>query len=176
MRIRFTIPGRPRGWARATPLPDGRMVTPEWMREHKKETIRIFRAAAPKDWRPFAGPVIARMTAYFEIPVSFSANLKHTCLNGKVHYTGKSDHDNIAKLIGDELNALAWIDDAQLSGGCMKYYGETERLVVDLEFLDDHPITPSQQRRTVKQAQDDLFGGPPKKKRQTRSLNNWKPR
>lgn len=176
MRIRFTIPGRPRGWARATPLPDGRMVTPEWMREHKKETIRLFNLVAPKGWHAFAGPVISRISAYYAIPTSFSATLKHACLTSKVHYTGKSDYDNIAKLIGDELNTVAWIDDAQLSGGCMKYYGEVERTVIDLEFLEDAVVTPTQQRRVAKASQDDLFGGPPKKKRKARSLNNWSPR
>ena len=55
-------------------------------------------------------------------------------LSGKIRPTKKPDCDNIAKIILDALNGIAYHDDSQVV--CIivnKYYGETNRVEIGLE-------------------------------------------
>jgi Holliday junction resolvase RusA-like endonuclease len=51
-------------------------------------------------------------------------------------HTAKPDADNIAKLVGDALNGIAWRDDAQIARATVeKFYGDEPRLAVRIERL-----------------------------------------
>ena len=51
-----------------------------------------------------------------------------------VDYTKKPDADNIAKIILDSLNGLAYKDDSQVSAlMVLKDYGTENKIIVELE-------------------------------------------
>lgn len=88
-----------------------------------------------KNFKPFEGAVKAKITAIFTIPKSYSKKRKEELLT-KLDYTKKPDADNIAKIILDSLNGLAYLDDSQVS--CLlvkKNYGEQEKVIVELEEI-----------------------------------------
>ena len=78
----------------------------------------------------------AKITAYFEVPKSYSKKKKKECLVN-LDYTHKPDVDNIAKIILDSLNGLAYHDDNQIS--CLlvfkNYTDGQEKVVVELEEI-----------------------------------------
>lgn len=88
-----------------------------------------------KDFKPIEGAVKAKITAVFTVPKSYSKKKRAEALT-KIDYTHKPDCDNIAKIILDSLNGLAYIDDSQVS--CLlvfKNYGEQEKVIVELEKI-----------------------------------------
>lgn len=88
-----------------------------------------------KDFKPIEGAVKAKITAVFIVPKSYSKKKRAEALT-KIDYTHKPDCDNIAKIILDSLNGLAYIDDSQVS--CLlvfKNYGEQEKVIVELEEI-----------------------------------------
>lgn len=65
--------------------------------------------------KPLQGSVTVRIVAFYEIPKSWSKK-KHDEAVRQVHApTKKPDCDNIAKMICDALNGLAYKDDAQIT-------------------------------------------------------------
>ena len=88
-----------------------------------------------KNFKPIEGAVKAKITAIFTIPKSYSKKKKEELL-AKLDYTKKPDADNIAKIILDSLNGLAYKDDSQVS--CLlvlKDYGEQEKVIVEVEEI-----------------------------------------
>lgn len=88
-----------------------------------------------KEFKLMTGPVKAKITAIFAVPKSYSKKKKAEVLE-KMYYTHKPDCDNIAKIILDSLNGLAYVDDSQVS--CLlvfKEYGEQEKVIVELEEM-----------------------------------------
>lgn len=151
MRLRFIIPGRPQGKQRPRVAPgQSRPYTPKETVEYERKILAIFRQKFP-DHKPFAGPVMLRMTAVFETPKGFKAALQHEAAAGRLYCTRKPDIDNLCKIALDSLNGVAWLDDAQVQGGGVKRYGSPERIEVDLEFIEGHPVVPSEERRRAKQ-------------------------
>jgi Holliday junction resolvase RusA-like endonuclease len=166
MRLRFIIPGPPKGKDRPRTAPgQSRPYTPKETVEAEKRVRALFKQRFP-DHQPFTGPVMIRFTAVFEVPKSFNAKLRQEALAGRLYATKKPDKDNLEKLIADALNGVAWVDDAQLQGGGVKRYGSPERVEVDLEFIEGHPVTPNEDRRAAKIKQAQLFPmDPPKRRR-----------
>lgn len=88
-----------------------------------------------KNFKPIEGAVKAKITAVFTVPKSYSKKKRAEALT-RIDYTHKPDFDNIAKIILDSLNGLAYIDDSQVS--CLlvfKNYGEQEKVIVELEKI-----------------------------------------
>ena len=80
-------------------------------------------------------PFKAKITAIFEPPKSLSKKKKEELLF-KVDYTKKPDVDNIAKIILDSLNGLAYKDDSQVSALLvLKDYGTENKIIVELEEI-----------------------------------------
>ena len=150
----ISIPGPPRGWDRTNSF-NGRQITPKWMRAHKALIQKLFNAKYPRH-EPMTGPLMVRMTAVFAIPKSFNAKQHQAALEGKLFVTKRPDKDNIEKLIYDSLNKLAWVDDSQCSGGCIKRYGEPERIDVSIEELHNPVETPADKQRRAKQDQFEM--------------------
>ena len=59
-------------------------------------------------------PLKLTINAYFDIPLSFSNKKRKQALNGEIYPTKKPDFDNIAKIITDALNKVAYSDDSQI--------------------------------------------------------------
>lgn len=154
-KIFFVVPGTPVGKGRPRVLPGtNRVVTPKETARQEKLVRDEFKLQNPKH-KPFTGPVIVRMTAVFPIPASFTIAQREAARAGGMYYTGKPDKDNIEKLVYDALNGLAWIDDSQVSGGCMKRYGEPPRIMVSIEELEQ-PVLSNGDRARRKKADDPI--------------------
>lgn len=88
------------------------------------------------NFTPMENAVKAKITAYFEVPKSYSKKKKKECLTN-LDYIHKPDVDNISKIILDALNGLAYHDDNQVS--CLlvfkNYTDGQEKVVVELEEI-----------------------------------------
>lgn len=74
----------------------------------------LFKLNKPADYELFDKPVSMRIEAYFSIPKSFSKKRAAAAIAGTVVPAKKPDADNIAKIICDSLNNVAYRDDTQV--------------------------------------------------------------
>lgn len=80
--------------------------------------------------------VVANILAYFEPPKSISKKKRAEMLEGKIWPAKKSDSDNIAKVVLDALNGIAYHDDTQIIKlSVTKAYKEEAYLSVTLMEL-----------------------------------------
>ena len=61
-----------------------------------------------------AQPAAVRIEAVYGIPKSYSKKKRERALNGELAPTKKPDADNIAKVVCDALNGVAYVDDTQV--------------------------------------------------------------
>lgn len=133
-KIIFEIPGEPKAKARPRMTKKGIAYTP-------KETV------AYENWvkqcyciehrdKKLTGQIKAEIAAYFSIPKSTSKKNREEMINRIQRPTKKPDTDNIAKIILDSLNTIAFDDDKQVIDlRVLKYYSENPRVEVRLEEL-----------------------------------------
>lgn len=67
-----------------------------------------------QDYTPLEDKLCVRIHAHFPIPKSFSKKKREQAVMGMLKPTKKPDCDNIAKIVLDSLNGLAFIDDKQV--------------------------------------------------------------
>ena len=80
------------------------------------------------------GAVRAEITAYYGIPKSAGKRSRADMLSRYIRPAKKPDLDNVAKIVLDSLNGLAYKDDAAVVELVVeKYYSETPRVEVRLE-------------------------------------------
>jgi Holliday junction resolvase RusA-like endonuclease len=128
--ITFTIPGAPMPWKRAGSN-GAQRFTPDDMAA-RKELVRW--AAHVAKVRPFDGPVRLDVVAVFAPPASMSP-AKRTALCG-APVTKRPDFDNLAKLIADALEGIAYEDDKCVALGLSaKVWGMTARTIVTITPL-----------------------------------------
>lgn len=108
--LRFTVPGEPHGWARARA--NGQRYFTDRKSLSRKQAIAAWAIEAGAKMREDALRVTVR--AYFGAPKSASKKRVAAMLAGMEYPTKKPDGDNIAKIIGDALNGVAWRDDVQV--------------------------------------------------------------
>lgn len=74
-----------------------------------------------------------RIFAFYGIPKSVSKKKRQEMIEGKIRPVKKPDFDNIAKVICDSLNGIAYRDDAMIVDGMFrKYYSEQPRVEVKI--------------------------------------------
>ena len=74
-----------------------------------------------------------RIFAFYGIPKSTSKKKRQMMIEGKIRPVKKPDFDNIAKIICDSLNGIAYRDDAMVVDGMFrKYYSEQPRVEVSI--------------------------------------------
>ncbi len=112
MKYKFEILGKPMGKGRPR-LGKYGTYTPTKTANYETLVKWTF-ANVFKESKPIEGAVKAKITAVFSIPKSYSKKKRIEALT-KVDYTHKPDCDNIAKIILDSLNGLAYKDDSQIS-------------------------------------------------------------
>lgn len=115
----FTIPGKPQGKARARTFYNPRLgrsqsITPANTVLYENLIKTSFLTAENKEKWMNGEPLIMYITAYFEPPKSTSKKNKQLMLLHKVLPTKKPDADNIAKVVCDALNGIAYHDDTQI--------------------------------------------------------------
>ncbi len=128
--VNFTIPGEPRGKQRPR-LGKGHTYTPRETVEYEKQVKACFIVSGGKRME---GAVRAEITAYYGIPKSAGNRSRADMMSGKLRPTKKPDLDNVAKIVLDSLNGVAYKDDAAVVELVVeKYYSETPRVEVRLE-------------------------------------------
>lgn len=115
MIIEFYVPSEPRGKERHRTGKYG-TYTPSKTVKYEKEIQKAFRSYWDIPELPFPAktPVTVFIAAYYKIPKSESKKTKAKMVINKIRPTKKPDADNIAKIVMDALNGVAWKDDAQV--------------------------------------------------------------
>ena len=115
----FTIPGKPQGKARArTFYNPGRgrsqSITPEKTVLYENLIKNCYEAASSTERWFNKEPLRMCIKAYFDIPKSVSKKQREEMISAERTPTKKPDADNIAKVICDALNGVAYKDDTQV--------------------------------------------------------------
>jgi Holliday junction resolvase RusA-like endonuclease len=114
---KFTVPGDPVAWARAR-TNGPQQYTPAKQRKAKSD-IGYLCLEAMTDKAPLEGPVELTVVAAYERP---KRGRQDTFWK-----QSRPDLDNVAKLVMDALNGIAWVDDGQVSAlHALKQWGEPE--------------------------------------------------
>lgn len=128
----ITIEGKIKGKARPRVTKSGIAFTPadtvnyeNWVRINYKE----------QSGRHFEGSVRASITAYYKIPKSYPKKRVQAIRDGLEYPQKKPDADNIAKIILDSLNKIAFEDDSQVTELTVlkKWTEDIERVEFDLQ-------------------------------------------
>ena len=131
--IKFTIPGEPKGKGRPKFSRQGKFVktyTPETTVNYENWVKICFQEAKQE---MIEGQLNAEIKCYFSIPKSYSKKKKESALNGELRPTKKPDCDNIAKIILDALNGLAYTDDKNIVDCKIeKWFAEEPRVEVEI--------------------------------------------
>lgn len=138
--VKFTVPGEPKGKARARTV-RGRggqtfSYTPEGtvLYENLIKTCYLQDAGAMifNDGQPLKVTILA----FYPVPKSYSKKKKQQMLKDELFPTKKPDIDNIAKCVLDALNKVAYRDDTQVVELRMeKHYAEVPRVEVKIEEI-----------------------------------------
>lgn len=133
MPVKFTVPGRVQGKARARTFYNPRMhkvmsMTPENTVNYENLIKVMFMQATKDNFKMFEGAVSVTINAIFK--KSKSNKMDHAML--------KPDLDNICKVCLDALNGLAYKDDKQvISVTLLKFFGEPEGLEIEIEEIKE---------------------------------------
>jgi Holliday junction resolvase RusA-like endonuclease len=129
----FFVPGDCVPWARAGGGKTGHRFTPPKQAKYAA-TLKVLCQQAMRGGKPLDGPIALRLIAVYPWPKSMSA--KRRASPGAQWRTSKPDVDNLAKIVGDALNKVAWLDDAQIAASsARKLYGDKPGLQVIVEAL-----------------------------------------
>jgi Holliday junction resolvase RusA-like endonuclease len=112
----FTVYGEPQGKARARTVRSGGKVhsfTPQKTADYEELVRRAWLASGETGYFNKT-PIAVKILAYFQIPKSVSKKKREEMLDDFARPTKKPDADNIAKIICDGLNGIAYGDDAQV--------------------------------------------------------------
>ena len=135
----FDVPGTPRGKQRPRVVrQNGRTIsfTPEQTVTYENLVRWCYKTAEGKRF-PDDMPLKVTIHAFFEIPKSASKKKRAQMLDGELRPTKKPDADNIAKIICDALNGIAYRDDAQVVTCIInKRYSEEPSVSVEIEEIE----------------------------------------
>lgn len=137
--IKVIVPGEPKGKARARVTKKGFAYTPEQTINYENLVKTLFLDQLEKHEIyeiPFTNYVEAEINCFFEIPKSMSKKKREQAINGGLRPTKKPDSDNIAKIILDSLNKIAYTDDSYVVDCYIrKWYSEQPRVEVILRDI-----------------------------------------
>ena len=133
-QIIFTIKGEPRGKGRPRFTKTGRIYTPTETAQYETLVGLSYQNSA-RGYK-FTSPVRVTIKA-FQKPPKKSKKVVEAMLNGRILPTKKPDLDNIAKIILDGLNKVAWDDDTQVvEMMVIKRYAAEPLVAVIIEEID----------------------------------------
>lgn len=116
----FVIDGKPQGKARARTFYNPKLgrvqsMTPENTVLYENFVKQCFLNQVDEDFRWFdKEPLKMTIEAYFPVPKSTTKRDRERIALGQLWPTKKPDADNIAKVICDALNGVAYGDDTQI--------------------------------------------------------------
>ena len=136
MGQRFIIEGTPHGKGRPRFTKGGHTYTDRKTSDYEQRVKEAYVTQVKASERKIisVSPVHMFITAVFSVPRSDSKAVKDAKLAGTIFPTIKSDCDNIAKIVCDALNGLAYADDKQIvECSVQKRYGDLQRVEVTID-------------------------------------------
>ena len=134
MTVTFTVPGSPTGKGRPRVTIQGgfaRAYTPKGTANYENLVKLMYGQEAKGRKFEDDKPLHVMIVALYEIPKSVSKKKAELMRIGEIRPTKTPDLDNIAKIICDALNKIAYRDDAQVTElGVAKYYSDTPCVIV----------------------------------------------
>lgn len=130
---RFWVPGKPRGKARPRfnpAAPGARPYTPAATAAYETLVATRYRGERVEADLRLPHVAMVDIVAYYPIPQRYTKAERGQALAGTLQPTAKPDIDNVAKIILDALNGVAWSDD---------------KCVVDLHVAKYHAAVPGVQ-------------------------------
>lgn len=126
----FRIDGKPQGKGRPRFTRSGHTYTPDNTAEYEQRVKLAYRLGGGVK---LTGFISADIRAVFAVPKSYTKKQRSAAL--ALHFAPrKPDCDNIAKIILDALNGLAYDDDAQVVKlHVEKCYGAADYVAVELK-------------------------------------------
>lgn len=126
--MRFVVPGEPIGKGRPRFTREGRAYTPK-KTATAESMVAMNARLVYADKRPVETPVHVEIEARFAMPKSWSDKKRRE--DAGAPCTKRPDADNIAKLVCDSLNGIAWADDSQVATCAVwKNWAETSEVIV----------------------------------------------
>ena len=107
--VSFEVWGKVRGKGRPRFARGGHAYTPKGTRDYERAIREAFENAPGRPPEPFSGPIAVCIMTYRQLPKSAP---KSVIREPDMH---KPDADNVAKIVLDALNGVAWLDDAQVT-------------------------------------------------------------
>ena len=130
----LVIYGAPQGKARPRMTRTGRVYNPST--NTKYETQIQCEWTLQECIREEAECYRATITAYFKPPKTSTKNFRQKAEKGEIQPIKKPDADNIAKIVLDALNGVAYDDDKQVAElTVVKKYGATDKVDIVIEPL-----------------------------------------
>lgn len=140
MKIEFIVLGNPCGKQRPKFSRSGYFVhtyTPDMTVNYENLVKLEYCRQVGKSRFESDAQIVMQITAFFQIPKSVSQKKRTAMLRGEILPTKKPDYDNIAKIVTDALNGIAYDDDAQVVIGTVaKRYSENPRVEVIMREYD----------------------------------------
>lgn len=135
-RVVFVVKGEPKGKGRPRFVRStGRVYTPPETGRYE-ELVALSYQNSARGYK-FTCPVRVTVKAYHKPPKGKSKEVVQDMLNGYILPTKKPDADNVAKIILDGLNHIAWDDDTQVvEMMVIKRYSEEPMVAVIIEAID----------------------------------------
>ena len=139
MKKVITIPGEPKGKQRPRVTMRGGFATAYTPKETVSYENLVKVCYIRQCGREMLeGPIEAKITAYYSIPKSVSKKKHREMLAGEIKNIKKPDCDNLAKIILDSLNGIAYHDDSQICQlTVQKLYGDIPEIIAELKTTDD---------------------------------------
>lgn len=134
MKYEFEVPGKITGKGRPrVNTITCTAYTPTRTKEYE-DLIKQYFIMKYRGIKPLEGRISVTIKAYFGIPKNASKKQREEMLNNNISPVKKPDIDNIAKIILDALNKLAFNDDNQIIKlSIEKVYSEEEKVSVLIE-------------------------------------------
>lgn len=134
MIYEFEVPGKITGKGRPRVNTQTAIAyTPTKTREYE-ELVKQYFILKYRRINPLEGRIKIQIKAYMGIPKNTTKKQKEEMLENIISPTKKPDIDNIAKVILDALNKLAFKDDNQITKlEIEKLYAEEEKIYVKIE-------------------------------------------
>ena len=130
----FTIPGEPVGKGRPRVTKAGHAFTPEKTASYENLVKLEYQRQCPGLWFDADVPVRMIIRAWYGLAKGDSRRRREAKLCSAIKPIKKPDCDNIAKIIADSLNGVAYRDDAQIvQMSVIKQYAEIPCVQVTIE-------------------------------------------
>ena len=134
-QVVFIVKGEPKGKGRPRFTKSGHVYTPDGTSSY--ETLVGFSYRNGARGYKFTSPVRVTVRAFHKPPKGKSKRVVEDMLNGRILPTKKPDADNVAKIVLDGLNKVAWEDDTQVvEMMVIKRYAEEPMVAVTIEEID----------------------------------------